>query len=86
MRKDNVDCMGQIRDSASGDGCLTVVKLQILQTLVEALDNVLPAETAGVVRVGSLCAEKDLGGDDDVTTILTASANKSSTGHGEWAS
>ena len=51
----------------------TIVETQVLQRLVQALDNVLPAETAGVASVFALGAKEDLGSDDNVATVLLVS-------------
>jgi hypothetical protein len=48
---------------------LTVVQLEPLQGSLASLDDVLPAETPRVLRLGAVGAEEHLGGDDDVTTV-----------------
>lgn len=53
VRKDHVD----------------VVELQALETVLRALDDVLAAEAARVLRLLAPRAEEDLGGDDNVTAV-----------------
>jgi hypothetical protein len=48
--------------------------LQVLQALVETLNDVLPRKTTSVAGVGTLGTEEDLGGDDDIATVLEMSA------------
>ena len=45
----------------------------LLKTLKSSLDDVLPTETTGIVGLGSVGSEKDLGGDDVVSSVLCVS-------------
>lgn len=57
MGKDNID----------------IIKLQVLQTLKQTLDDVFPRQTTSVVGLLSVRTEEDLGSDDVVSSVLRSS-------------